>query len=290
VEVQQQLEWEESRRQRAGIAAIAAGVLTLLGGVLAVAIYGDFPDVKDADDLTRAEHFARAAFFDDNSMALLGTSIVTALGALALAEPLLYLFAAAKFRRPEVPNAARVLTVAGAVLVAVGGVAQQVFVNIQAQRWADDKTVANAEEVVEAGGVLAGAIIRQGGIFALGFAFILICLNAMRAGLLTRFMGVLGMIVGGLFVIPIGAPVPVVQAFWLGAIGLLILGRYPGEQPPAWESGKAEPWPSAMELREAAQRERGEEAPEDPREITEGERPAGRQHASSKKRSRKRRR
>jgi hypothetical protein len=63
---------------------------------------------------------------------------------------------------------------------------------------------------------------------------------------------VLGIIVGVLFVIPIGSPVPVVQAFWLGALAYLLSGRWPNGVPPAWESGKAEPWPSAQEMRERA--------------------------------------
>ena len=43
----------------------------------------------------------------------------------------------------------------------------------------------------------------------------LICLNAMRVGLLTRFMGVLGIITGALQILPLGGPLPVVQCFWL---------------------------------------------------------------------------
>ena len=49
----------------------------------------------------------------------------------------------------------------------------------------------------------------------------------MRVGLLTRFMGVLGIIVGVLFIIPLGSSLPIVQAFWLCALGALFLGRWP---------------------------------------------------------------
>jgi hypothetical protein len=66
-------------------------------------------------------------------------------------------------------------------------------------------------------------------------------------------MGVLGIIVGILFVIPIGSPVPVVQAFWLVALALLFSGRWPSGVPPAWASGQAEPWPSPQQLRERAE-------------------------------------
>ena len=45
----------------------------------------------------------------------------------------------------------------------------------------------------------------------------------MRVGLLTRFMGVLGIIVGVLFIVPLGSSLPIVQAFWLVALGVLFL-------------------------------------------------------------------
>ena len=118
---------------------------------------------------------------------------------------------------------------------------------------------------------MAIAILREAALLALGFAFVLICLNAMRVGLLTRFMGILGIIVGVLFVIPIGAPVPVVEAFWLVALGYLIGGRWPRGVPPAWITGEAVPWPSQQELREA--RERESPAPAAPAPAAAG--PAG---------------
>ena len=59
---------------------------------------------------------------------------------------------------------------------------------------------------------------------ALGLGWVVICLNAMRVGLLTRFMGVLGIICGALIVLPILSPLPIVQTFWLGAMALLLVG------------------------------------------------------------------
>ena len=62
-------------------------------------------------------------------------------------------------------------------------------------------------------------------------------------------MGVLGMIVGATFVLPIDQQ-GVIRAFWLVAIGFLIAGRWPNGMPPAWQTGEAVPWPSQAELRE----------------------------------------
>jgi hypothetical protein len=77
---------------------------------------------------------------------------------------------------------------------------------------------------------------------AVGLGTILVSLNAMRAGLLSRFMGVLGMILGALFVLPLIAS-PVIQLFWLLALGALYLGSWPGGRGPAWETGEPIPWP-----------------------------------------------
>jgi hypothetical protein len=80
----------------------------------------------------------------------------------------------------------------------------------------------------------------------------------------------------------------VIQAFWLGALGALFLGRWPGGRGPAWESGEAEPWPSAAQRRglkpmpgqEKAPDELDPSAPPEPEPVPE--RPA------SRKRRRKR--
>ena len=77
--------------------------------------------------------------------------------------------------------------------------------------------------------------------------------NGMRVGLLSRFMGVLGIIVGALLVLPlIPGGQGVVQIFWTAALGALFLGKWPGGRGPAWESGTAEPWPTAADRQRAA--------------------------------------
>ena len=83
----------------------------------------------------------------------------------------------------------------------------------------------------------------------------------MRVGLLTRFMGVLGIIVGVLFIIPqLEGQIPFVKIVWLLGLSLLFLQRWPKAMPPAWVTGEAQPWPTQQEIREArmaAQAERG---------------------------------
>jgi hypothetical protein len=71
----------------------------------------------------------------------------------------------------------------------------------------------------------------------------------MRVGLLTRFLGYLGIFAGVMVIIPV-VQLPVVQAYWLAALAYLLTGRWPSGVPKAWNTGRAEPWPSAAEMRE----------------------------------------
>jgi hypothetical protein len=123
----------------------------------------------------------------------------------------------------------------------------------------------------------------------------------MRAGVLSKFMGIVGIIVGVLFVIPILGSVPIVEVFWVGALGLLFLDRWPqGGRGPAWDSGEAIPWPTAQDraaemAERRADREIEREAEPDREPVATGGRqegddhPVAREHPRSKKRKRKRR-
>ncbi len=84
---------------------------------------------------------------------------------------------------------------------------------------------------------------------------IVMMINSMRVGLITRWMGVLGIFTGILIFLPIGgATLEVVPAFWLVAMGILYIGKWPNGQPPAWEAGEARPWPTRAQMREGAAR------------------------------------
>jgi hypothetical protein len=77
-----------------------------------------------------------------------------------------------------------------------------------------------------------------------------VSVNAIRVGLLTRWMGVIGIFTGILIFLPIGgATLEIVPAFWMIGMGVLYLGRWPGGDPPAWTAGEARPWPTQAERR-----------------------------------------
>jgi hypothetical protein len=95
------------------------------------------------------------------------------------------------------------------------------------------------------------------GAFALAFALIYTCLNALRTGLLTRFWGALGIALGvaailGLFQFTL---------IWFFYFALLAAGWIPGGRPPAWAAGEAIPWPTPGE-KVAADLEGPDEGPD----------------------------
>jgi hypothetical protein len=227
-------------------------------------------------------------FYDKHSGTLVAVTVALALGTLALILPLIYLYRAAQARRPQTPNVARVMAIAGPVGLAAAQVLLQAVLTRRAHDFATaaDHSSQAARDVFHSGALTAGQVVGQAGVIAMGFAFVLVCLNAMRAGLLTRFMGVLGVIAGVLFVIPRIAPLPVVQTFWLLALAVLIAGRWPNGVPPAWQAGVAIPWPSQQDLRAARERASPQEEPEAPAEPRRAKQSA-RPHPSSKKKRRR---
>jgi hypothetical protein len=83
----------------------------------------------------------------------------------------------------------------------------------------------------------------------------------------------------------------VLLLFWLTFVGLIIAGRYPGGVPPAWATGRAEPWPTQQELRERRDAMRAEHRPdpEPDAEPVADDAPAPKPHPQSKKKKKKRR-
>jgi hypothetical protein len=154
------------------------------------------------------------------------------------------------------------------------------------------RTVEAAQDIGYGTISVAAQVLFLPAALAIATAYVLVGLNAMRAGLLTRFMGILGVITGTLVIIQLG-PFPVVQTFWLLGLALLLTGRRPGGDPPAWRTGREEPWPSQQEMaeqrRKAAEARRGDGAPEPEPEAEPQPVAAGPGAAASKKKRKRRR-
>jgi hypothetical protein len=187
---------------------------------------------------------------------VIGT-VINGIGLLALAVTLMFLFRAARARKPEMSPATWYTAIAGGALAAVGGIAYGVLITLKAHDFATH----GAQTYPQANSLLSGAglaVLQYAGLLGslmLAVSFVLIALNAMRVGLLTRFIGYLGMVAAGASLLLIGsAPALLIEVFWLLAIGYLLAGRWPNGEPPAWRTGQAEPWPSAAEVREQRQK------------------------------------
>jgi hypothetical protein len=221
-------------------------VATIVGGVLIGAgiIWGglanrDRPDGKD-DDAERLE------FFHDHAGELIATSALRALGFLLLGFTIVHFQRANKGRKPDLASTPLVVGLFGAVALAIGSIGQAIALGNEAsdfiaRNFASAQAAEQAaEDAVKQGLPLATSILAFAGTIAISFWFVIGSLNAMRVGLLTRFMGVLGIIVGPGFIFGFAPPVMV---FWLITVGVLFLGFWPRGLPPAWESGEAQPWP-----------------------------------------------
>jgi hypothetical protein len=297
---QQQLDWEARHRFRAAFAAGIAAIAILAGQILEQTLNAGAPSLPLLDALQKlaqpgsvreqpSAQVPYAEYLQDHAVELIASRVVTAIGYFALAYALTFLAAAVRARRPQFAKWAFYLPVVSGVLFGVAWIAGGLGRLSDANQVIDgDGTIGSVQDLGQAGvSQLAGVLLTPAAL-ALTVAIVLVSLNGMRTGLLTRFMGALGMVTGVFQIIQVGASLPLVQTFWLAALALLFAGRRPGGDPPAWRTGRAEPWPSGRQPAEA--REAGQEGEEPPPEAEpEPERvPAG-THPATSRRKRKRR-
>jgi hypothetical protein len=252
--------WEYDQRRWAVPAAAIAGILPLIAAVLISLRFKNAPNNR----------IGLLLFFNDHAAALFTGSVLLAVGALGLGAALFYLYRAVKAREPEqggrkLPRITPYALGLGALLYALTGtlvsatspplgiVAQAItsdragiFATHDGQTWqqASDLFKIGALNVVTFGQILCSLLLVA--------SVVLISLGAIRTGLLTKFMGYVGVFVGALLLIPIFSTVPIVQSFWLVALAVLFSGRWPSGAPEAWQTGEAKPWPSLQQMRAQA--------------------------------------
>jgi hypothetical protein len=290
---EEQLAWEAGQRTRAAIAGILAGVLLLAGGIWSSSALGGSPTAEYLDSLLRlpapgsigADPSLLTSSFEfgkDREVSLIGSAALRSLGFLALAYAITFLAVATRARRPEMARAFVYVPLVAAVLLAVESALRAFAFASLIDRFLDGpRTVASLEDLRGTVGV-AAEILQYLGTFGLAVGLVVVSLNAMRAGLLTRFMGYLGIITGFLMVLV--SPLIPALPLWLIALGVLFSGRWPRGAPPAWRTGRAEPWPSQQEVARARRAARS-----GPEPATDGPPPAAATPRSSQRRKRKRR-
>ncbi len=189
--------------------------------------------------------------------------ITKGLAIVFMISPVIFVLRAAAARGGNVPRFAPGLVVVGGILFAITSVIQPIMLVQLAKEFADNsgltfdeyKRLFNAPlPSIVAGGVFLGSV-------CLAFGVVIGSLRAMKVGLLTRFIAMVG-VVGGLGLLPpeiIGSFVgPGVVLFifsvatWFLMIAALVSDRWPAGRPPAWNDGEPHPWPTAAERREEA--------------------------------------
>jgi hypothetical protein len=302
---QEQLQWEARLGRPVALAAFASGLLLLAGTVLLQSILEDRPRIEALPDFLLS--------VAESPGTLTAQSVVQAVSFFCLIPVFFYLFRATIHRAPQMPRWFVYMIFIGPAMYALSQVLGAIDRVDLAEMFADqDYTIEDADEQRleencpairgELGDDCASELLSENpnglaiglnlaGSVSVAFLYVMLPLRARRAGLLSPFMAILGVIAGVLLVLQLVPLVPVIlQAFWLGAIGALFLGNWPGGRGPAWETAKPDPWPSPAERRGmVAPREEGgpggNGVPPDPAPEPEPvpERP------SSRKRKRKRR-
>jgi hypothetical protein len=305
---QDQLQWEARWAGPAALAAFAGGLMLLAGTGLLLSIPDDRAFIQSRPDFLLS--------VNDSPGSLAAAVVLQAVAALCLIFAFYYLFRATIHRSPEmIPRWFVYLVVLGPAMYAVAQVLG-LFTQLDvAEMFADqdysfpdadpqddpnlrecpalrgDLGDACADELLQVNSSGAAVALGLAGSVATAFLFVMLPLRARRAGLMSPFISIIGVIAGVLFVLPLLPGVPVVlQAFWLGALGVLYLGRWPGGRGPAWESGEPDPWPGTAQ-RGGPKDDEGQQAePEpEPAALPEGGAEPERERPVSRKRKRKRR-
>jgi hypothetical protein len=247
-----QLAWEARHRIRAGVAALigTAGLLVFYIGDQV--LQSGAPTSSGLAALQRAVESGpvgelqslRAGYFeylDDRTPLLIAIGLGGFLGFLGMAWAVGFIGVAIRAREGTFRRFVLYLPIVGGVVVGISVLLAQVGSVMLASDFLESRRTVAEVSSLESDILLWARILFQFGSLMLAIGLLLVSLNAMRAGLLTRLFGYTGIVAGAMLVL---FPLPVVQIFWLAGLGMLFLGRWPGGDLPAWRSGRAEPWPT----------------------------------------------
>lgn len=183
---------------------------------------------------------------------------LVALGFIALAPPIAYLFRAGSERRDS-PHARLILAIwaspfflaAAVVFFGISQLGAAADFVAQGILGADDAANEAARDTLaeQSTGFLAIGFMLAGAIgFSVGMGYT--CYQAMKAGLLTKLTGSIGTALGAISLFSFMSFLTYQLSFfniftllWFIYLGLLIAGWLPGGRPPAWAEGRAIPWP-----------------------------------------------
>jgi hypothetical protein len=248
---QKQLAWEARHRGRAAIAAFLGALGLIVFYVTQQILNRNAPTSSGLEALTRLDEpgsvgsqpSLQTPFFeyvDSHTALLLAIGLGGFIGYLGTAWAVGFLGVVTRAREPLLRRWALYLPIIGGVLVGIGVLASQVGSLILVNEFLDGPRTVQAARDADNSVLPVAKLLYSIGTLVLAVGMVLVALNALRSGVLTRMFGYLGIIAGGLQLL---VALPIVQIFWLAGLGVLFVGRWPGGELPAWRSGKAEPWP-----------------------------------------------
>jgi hypothetical protein len=249
---EKQLAWERRHRVRAAIAALVAAAGLAVVNVLQAILQRDAPTTSGLEALQRAAQPGDVArlpsqgtayfeYLDSKTFLVLVLGIAGLIGWIGVAWTVGFLGVTTRARMPAFRRFIIYLPIVGGVLLGVGALLLQIGrLQVVNNFLASDRTIGAVDDADSSLIGFAGILIQLGTL-AMAVGLILVGLNAMRAGLLNRMLGYLGIASGAMMVL---VALPIVQIFWLGSIAFVLLGRWPGGELPAWATGRAVPWPT----------------------------------------------
>jgi hypothetical protein len=253
--------YESTRRRRLGVPAFAGGILYLLGAITINAaekkaptvglIQGIAPVLEGRVNPAVSPRAPEVRFYDHHAFSLIAGAVLTAAAVVALMFVLFFLFDAARFRRPQTAPISRVLILIGGIgfpLLSVIGESVQAIGDHNFLTGHDFTTRAVEHALTHNGAYEALGFLTPLVAISLVAGMITLMVSTVRAGLQVRWMGIVGGVGAAVILIP--APeLSLITAFWMVGTGILLMGRFPGGDPPAWAAGAARPWPSQTAAR-----------------------------------------
>lgn len=232
--VAEQLQYESRLRLRFAIVSFVAALL-LVGSQL-IQLSGPQPPVSEATVTLITQN-------QRGTLDVVGAA-VDLLGLVSLAVLLFWLHRLAQARQTQLKSATRFTASIGAVLAGVMALIYTVIFAEKAHQFVTtgNQSFPEASHLFSSGLLLLPGLLLELGNLLLAVGVILVALSVMRVGLFTRAIGYAGVLSGALFIIGVPVLTPVIQGLWLAATAVLLAGRLPKGDPPAWQSGQAVPW------------------------------------------------
>ena len=226
----------EDERRRGRIAAIAT-IIGIVMFVAAMGIAGDFNGAEQAEQLR---------MFESVKSDVLLQVLLQALAVFLFIPSLASLFRSIRARSDSLRPGLIGIVIVSPVLLALSLIVTYFAFRDAADAFLDPSAGYDTSSNDVADNVFYDQFptqLRTGlglaGSLGLAFSTVYMALYAMRAGLMTRFWGTLAMALG-IGTLLFGS---LMLVAYMIVIALLIAAWWPGSRPPAWDAGKAIPWP-----------------------------------------------